>query len=213
VASPNAQNDVRLLRILHQVNRLVCRGYHRVEVTTPCPIPLEGAGILVCNHISHLDPLALQSACRRTIVWMMAREFYDLKGMHWLFRTLRGIPVDRSGRDTAATRQALRALKDGHLLGIFPEGGIGTPTRMKPLQTGAALMAIRMNVPLWTAHIHAPHPPASFLRTLVYPQELRLTFGNRIDLEGLQTSTSDLENANLRIFNAIDRLSSVPVVA
>lgn len=63
------------LASLMGVNRLLARVYHRVEVKSPPTLPRKGAAILVRNHISGLDPVILQSAISRPIVWMMAREY------------------------------------------------------------------------------------------------------------------------------------------
>ena len=87
-------------RLAHGVNRMFSRIYHRVTVESPLALPKRGAAILVCNHISGLDPLLLQSVTPRVIVWMMAREYYEIRAMKPFFRAIRAIPVDRSGRDS-----------------------------------------------------------------------------------------------------------------
>src|SRR6266568_8614911 len=109
------------IQFLHRLVNAYISGYHNVEVVSPCQLPAKGPAILVCNHVSSLDPMLLQWACSRLIVWMMAKEYY-LPGTRWLFDVIRVIPVERSRRDMVATRAAMRALEDGHVLGIFPEG-------------------------------------------------------------------------------------------
>ena len=54
--------------------------------------------ILICNHTSALDPMLIQSVCRRVIVWMMAKEYYEIRLMMPIFRALEVIPVDRGAR-------------------------------------------------------------------------------------------------------------------
>src|SRR5271154_5039084 len=73
------------------LNRFLCRSYHNLRVLRPCPIPAQGPAILICNHISALDPCLLQSTCRRVIVWMVAAEFYELPGLNWFFRRIQAI--------------------------------------------------------------------------------------------------------------------------
>src|SRR5947208_1425941 len=109
------------IRFLHRLLDFYLRGYHQIDVMSPSQLPASGPAILVCNHVSSLDPLLLQWACSRLIVWMMAKEYY-VPGTRWLFDVIRIIPVERSRRDVAATRAAMRALEKGHVLGIFPEG-------------------------------------------------------------------------------------------
>src|SRR5436190_238239 len=82
-----------------------------------------------------LDALLIQSVCPRLITWMMAKEYYAVPGIGWVFRTVGAIPVERSGRDLAATRAAMRALEENAVLGIFPEGRIETDRELLPFQT------------------------------------------------------------------------------
>jgi len=92
-----------IIRLLVFGGRLFARLYHRVFVLSPQRLPLTGPAILVCNHISGLDPVLLQSVCPRLVIWMMAKEYYDIKGLGWIFSNIDAIPVERSGRDSAAT--------------------------------------------------------------------------------------------------------------
>src|SRR4029079_16886763 len=87
--------------------RILMTYYHNLKVLTPCPIPEQGGGILVCNHTSSLDPVPLQAACPRLITWMMAKEYGGHFGTRWFFDAIEPILVERSGRDMAATRAAL----------------------------------------------------------------------------------------------------------
>ena len=109
---------------MQAVNRIFTRGYHHLTVLSPCRLPERGGGIIICNHTSGLDPHLIQACCPRLITWMMAREYYELPVLRTLLDQLGVIPVTRSGRDMAAMRAAMRALENGQLLGIFPEGRI-----------------------------------------------------------------------------------------
>ena len=111
-----------IIRILQAVTVCFARIYHRLTVVSPCGIPRSGAAILVCNHISPLDPLLIQSVCPRLITWMMAREYYVQPGLHWLFRQIEVIPVDRSGQDFSAMRSALRGAAKWPGAGNFSRG-------------------------------------------------------------------------------------------
>src|SRR4051812_46381153 len=103
--------DRPIIRLLQAVDVCFARIYHRLSVRSPQKLPRKGAAILVCNHISGLDPVLIQSVCPRLITWMMAKEYFDVPGMGWFFKTIGVIPVQRSGRDLSATRAAMRALE------------------------------------------------------------------------------------------------------
>src|SRR4051794_35368912 len=113
-------------RVLHAINRLYARVYHRVDVLSPQRLPARGPAILVCNHTSGIDPELIQSCCPRVITWMMAREYYEIPMLRHVLDLIGVIPVSRGARDSAATRAAMRALSDGKILGLFPEGKIET---------------------------------------------------------------------------------------
>ena len=98
------------------VNRLLTRVYHHVDVESPSKIPRTGPAILVSNHISGLDPLVIQSGLSRPVVWMTAKEYCENPSISWLFKLIEAIPVERSGKDLAAMRSAMRTLDSGKIL-------------------------------------------------------------------------------------------------
>jgi len=115
--------------------RLFCRYYHRFEYE-PIPLPEQGGAIIVSNHISGLDPMLIIAACNRPVHFMIAREQYLRFGLNWLFRLAGCIPVDRSSRrNDVAFRSALRALSEGKVVALFPQGqihhGKEPPPRLK----------------------------------------------------------------------------------
>jgi 1-acyl-sn-glycerol-3-phosphate acyltransferase len=103
--------------------RLVCKYLHRLP-PTELALPKTGAAIVVANHVSGLDPFLLIAACRRPLRFLIAREEYERPFLHWLFKASGCIPVDRGGKPEQALRQALRALKEGEVVAIFPHGTI-----------------------------------------------------------------------------------------
>ena len=200
---PEDRIGVRLLQLL----AVLCgRLYHRTHVLAPQRLPRNGPAILVCNHISGLDPLLIQSACPRLIVWMMASEYYEIKTMKWLFRAIDAIPVDRSGRDMAATRAALRALGEGRVLGIFPEGRIETSRDLLPFQSGVALLAIKTGVPVCPAYLDGTQRGMEMLPAILTPNEAVLTFGPPVEFDRNGTSRETLQAATDRIQQAVERL-------
>ena len=68
--------------------------------------------------------MLLQAASRRLLGFMVAREYYESPWLHWICSHIGCIPVNRDGRDLAAIRAAMRALGEGRVVPIFPEGTI-----------------------------------------------------------------------------------------
>lgn len=199
------------VRALKAFDVLFARCYHRVTVLEPPRLPRKGPAILVCNHTSGLDPVLIQSACRRLITWMMAKEYYDIKAIGWVFRTVEAIPVERSGRDLSSTRQALRALADGRVLGIFPEGKIETSRELLPFQTGVAMMAIKTGVPVYPAYLDGTQRNKEMLRAIALPNRATLRFGPPVEFDRSGTSKQHLEAATAQIQAAVERLRSTDV--
>lgn len=194
------------VRIFHGINRIYSRSYHQIRVLSPSKLPRKGAAILVCNHISGLDPLMLQSVSNRVIVWMMAKEYYDIKALRWFYRTIEAIPVDRNGRDSAATRAALRALQNGSVLGIFPEGKIEPTRDLLPFQTGVAMMAHRAGVQVYPTYMDGTHRGKEMATAFLHANNVCLNFGPPVGFSSvkgvkpnLDISTATLEESVLKL--------------
>ena len=194
------------IRLAQAANRMFTRIYHDTTVLSPASLPRKGPAILVCNHISGLDPLLIQSACRRMIVWMMAREYYDMPALTWFYKRVQAIPVQRSGRDTAATRAALRVLGQGRVLGIFPEGRIEMDHELLPFQTGVAMMAIKTGIDVYPAYIDGTQRGKEMLEAFANRNRVYISFGGRITFERSDTSKDQLEAHTQRIHQAVSLL-------
>jgi 1-acyl-sn-glycerol-3-phosphate acyltransferase len=193
--------------IMQAVNRMFTRGYHRLRVLTPCRLPTRGAAIIVCNHTSGLDPHLIQACCPRLITWMMAREYYEQPVIRMLLDELGVIPVTRSGRDMSAMRAAMRALESGQLLGIFPEGKIETSDELLPFQTGVALMAMKMNVPVYAAFLDGDQRRLEMLPAFFKRHEATIAFGpGPIEFDRSDMGREGLERATAAMREAIEKL-------
>lgn len=179
-------------RSLVAFNRIYVHTFHSLDVRTPCLLPQTGPAILVCNHTSGLDPLLIQSVSPRLVRWMMAREYYEQPALRWMFDLIDAIPVDRTGRDVASTRAALRTLSQGQILGVFPEGKIETTRQLLPFQTGVAMLASKMNVPIYTAALDGTQRGRTMLRAFSERQTATLRFGPTIEAPGRKTDLKEL---------------------
>jgi len=196
------------IRVAQTANRIFTRVYHHVDVFSPSCLPRTGPAILACNHVSGLDPMLVQSACSRMIVWMMAKEYYDLKALKWFYETIEAIPVARSGRDMAATRAALRDLHNGRVIGIFPEGRFEPERELLPFQTGMALMAIKTGVSVHPAYLDGTQRGKEMVPAIAIPNRVTLGFGKPLTFKGMGTSKPELEEATRQIRQAVFELRS-----
>jgi 1-acyl-sn-glycerol-3-phosphate acyltransferase len=207
-ASHSASSAERrwITRAFQAVNVLYVRLFHELSVASPHSLPRSGPAIIVSNHTSSLDPLLIQSLCPRLIVWMVASEYCELPALRWMFNLIQAIPVDRSGRDVAATRQALRALSAGRLLGVFPEGRLEPDGELLPFQTGVALMAIKTRVPIYPVHLDGTQRRQSIFGALLHQNRSRIAFGPPLRLYE-NFSAKDLSGATLATQSAVRELA------
>ena len=104
------------------------RFVYRFKVTGDQYIPVQGAAILTCNHVSFVDAVLLMAASPRPIRFVMDHRIFKIPVLGWMFKLAKAIPIAPRSEDPAAYEQAFKdvqmVLKEGDLLAIFPEGGI-----------------------------------------------------------------------------------------
>ena len=115
-------------------------------------LPASGPGVVTTNHIGYLDFVlagygVLQQNKRR-LRFVAKREIFDHKVSGPLMRAMGHIAVDRGGNTHVAMGEVAQALRDGELVGMFPEGTISTSFVPLPGRPGAARMAMGAGAPL-----------------------------------------------------------------
>ena len=113
-------------------------------------IPRKGGAILAINHVSYFDFAITGTAALpagRYVRFMAKKEIFDNKIAGPLMRGMHHINVDRSS-GSASFVAALRALKSGEVIGIFPEGTVSTSFEIKQLKSGAVRLAMGAGVPI-----------------------------------------------------------------
>ncbi|MEO8144651.1 MAG: MFS transporter [Betaproteobacteria bacterium] len=118
--------------LIHSVYRLEKSGLEN--------IPDEGPAVIVCNHVSFVDALVIAAACRRPIRFVMDHRIFKLPIISFVFRTSRAIPIAPAKEDPEMMERAFaevaKALQEGDLVAIFPEGRITDTGEMSPFRPG-----------------------------------------------------------------------------
>ncbi len=103
-------------------------------------IPEEGAAVLVCNHVSYVDALIIAGCIRRPVRFVMHYKIYNLPILNFIFRTARTIPIAGKYEDKELLDKAFadidKALIDGDLVCIFPEGSLTNNGEMRKFRPG-----------------------------------------------------------------------------
>ena len=126
--------------LLRFVSWVATRLVYRYRVQGEEHIPSEGPAVLVANHVSFVDAVLLMAASPRPIRFIMDHRIFQVPVLGWLFRLAKCIPVASQKEDPAtyqrAFDEAARVLREGDLLGIFPEGGITRDGQLQPFKGG-----------------------------------------------------------------------------
>jgi 1-acyl-sn-glycerol-3-phosphate acyltransferase len=130
--------------LLHTVYRVSHSGLEK--------IPEEGPALLICNHVSFVDPLVLVGYVRRPIRFVMDHRIFNTPVLSFIFKTARAIPIAPAHEDAEMMEKAFdrvsAALQRGELVCIFPEGKITDSGQMNPFKSGVTRIIERDPVPI-----------------------------------------------------------------
>lgn len=148
-------------------------------------VPREGGAILAANHLSFLDDLLLPLVVPRKVVFLAKAEYFDRWYLRWFFKGANVIPVRRTSRSATedALRTAVRALRQGQLVGIFPEGTRSPDGRLYRGRTGVARMALEARVPVIPVGIVGTFEALPYDRRLPRPRRVDIRFGRPLSFE------------------------------
>lgn len=139
-----------LMRFLSWV---MVRGLYRLRLHgIEANVPDEGAALIVCNHVSYMDALILSATIPRPVRFVMYYKIFNIPVMRWIFRTAKTIPIAGAREDPALMQAAFdevdKALADGELVCIFPEGALTRDGEMGAFKSGVEKILERRPVPV-----------------------------------------------------------------
>ncbi len=171
---------------------------YRFRVVGRERIPERGPVLLVCNHVSFLDPMVVGSAMKDRQFSPMARDsLFSFKPFGWLLRSYGCIPIRREGGDAAAMRAAMAELEAGRCVVVFPEGTRSPDGSMQPFRRGVLLLLKRAKatvLPMGVAGTFEAWPKG---RRPGLRGRVRLAVGEPISSEELLGLSSDEALARL----------------
>ncbi len=176
---------------------LLQRAYHQ-DVVGAENIPASGA-ILASNHVSFIDSIFLPLAAPRQVFFLAKSDYFTtpgLKGrvMKWFFSSVGQLPIDRSGgtKSAQSLAVAVAALREGKLVGIYPEGTRSPDGRLYRAKIGVAHLALEAGVPivpvaqLGNENVQEPGSNRLRLRRNGKPIRVKTIIGEAIDTSPYQ---------------------------
>ena len=186
----------------------------RPKVTGLRNVPTNGAVIIASNHLSFSDSIFMPLVVPRNVTFLAKSEYFTSPGLAGFikkltFIALGQVPIDRSGgkRSEAALLTGLRLLKEGHCIGIYPEGTRSPDGRLYKGRTGIARLAIESGAPII--------PVAMFNTAEIQPtgqvvpkvRRVEMVFGEAIYLNGDSTDQVLLRTLTNQLMEKIAQLS------
>ncbi len=167
-------------------------------------IPKEGGFILCCNHTHFMDVFFLVMAVKRHQINFMAKEeLFKNKLSGWFFRNMGAFPVSRGTANAGeGINTAEKVVKEGKVLGIFPEGTRSPDGKPKKAKSGIALIANETGAPILPASIYYEGKLAMF-------KKITIRFGEVIDpahLKMQENSRAELRRVSSLVMDKVVKL-------
>ena len=192
-------------QIAKPIVRVVLFPFYKIEAEYACELPQNEGFILASNHVSDMDPVMFGMVFPKQIQYMAKEELFRIPVLSPIIRKLGAFPVARGKGDQGAIENAVTVVKNGGVLGVYPEGTRYTDGKLHRAKSGAVLVASKTGGDILPACIL--YGKRHFLR-----RHVTIKFGKMIPNEELavkeQTKT-ELRAANKRMMCAIAELMGV----
>ncbi|MFB1080808.1 lysophospholipid acyltransferase family protein [Jeotgalibacillus sp. JSM ZJ347] len=171
---------------------------YRIRIVGKEHIPKDG-GVLICaNHINVLDPPVVGITSPRPVSFMAKEELFKMPVLKKLLPNLNAFPVKRGMSDREALRKGLSQLKEGHVVGLFPEGTRSKDGEIGKGLAGAGFFALRSDAAVVPCAIIGPYK---------LTKRLKVVYGKPINMAELKERKASAVEVTEIIMNEIKTLS------
>lgn len=186
---------------LYKFGKRVCsiflKSMYKVEVKGLENVPSSG-GILLCsNHINNFDPPLVGVAAPRDVHFMAKAELFGMPVLKSLLPRINAFPVKRGMSDKQALRNGLNILKEGKVLGLFPEGTRSKTGELGEGLAGAGFFALKSQAAVVPCAIQGQYKRG---------QKITVTFGEPIDFNEMREQKASAKDATNLIMSNIEKL-------
>ena len=196
--------------MFYKIFKILCRIWYgiflRTKVIGAENIPATGGFILASNHMANWDPPFLGTFSPRIVNFMGKEELFKNPIMAAICRGLHVFPVKRGAADKAAIKTAVKILKSGERLGIFPEGTRSKTGKLGKAESGVSLIAAMTKAPIIPAAI--VNTDKIFSAAVKFPR-LAVVYGTPIKFEGNAKDKEQLANFAQLLMSEIAKLKTL----
>ena len=179
------------------VVKIVLKPKYKVKEEGIENIPKEGPVIICSNHISNYDPPIVGITCPRPIHFLAKEELFKNKLFAFILKHVNAFPIKRGMKDRNALRKGIEVLKEGNVLGLFPEGTRSKTGELKRGLAGAGFFALRSQ---------ATVIPCAIVGIYKSKEPLRVIYGKPVDLEPLRESKASAQEVTDAIMDEIKKI-------
>ncbi len=193
---------------------LLIHSVYHIKAKDLDKIPDDGAAVLVCNHVSYVDALIIAGCIRRPVRFVMYYKIYNMPILNFIFRTAKTIPIAGKYEDEVLLNRAFddidKALADGDLVCIFPEGRLTANGSMRTFRDGVEKIIERRAAPvipmalqgLWGSFFSRQRSNVFYRLFKGFKSSIGLVIGDMVEAKDvsaamLQDKVQDLYSSNL----------------
>ena len=174
--------------------------FHRLKVKGKENIPETGGAIVCANHISNFDPIVVAICIKRNVHFMAKAELFKNKFVSYILIKLNAFPIKRGSADITAIKNSFKLIKNGEILGIFPEGTRSKNGKLGPAEPGTATIAIKTKAPIIPIKITGSYKAFKSVKVVI-GKPIELT-----DYYDRKLTSDEINKASQQIMAEIDKL-------
>ncbi len=192
--------------IMRYILYLLLRLLFRIEIKNRHYIPEKGGVIIASNHTSYLDPPVLAASLKRRPTFIAKSSLYKIPLIGFIIRAYSiGVKRDKPGPSTI--KKALKVLRSGGALVIFPEGGRSGDGKLMEFKRGVGLLAASGNVPVVPVCIRGADRALPVGAKMIRMEKIKIIFGRPIIRRSGEDDLTYENRVTKEIFDEIKRLS------
>jgi 1-acyl-sn-glycerol-3-phosphate acyltransferase len=179
--------------------------FNRLRVTGSENVPVTGGIIVAANHSSYLDPLVVGAALKRRATYMAKEGLFKIPVIGEFVRSF-SFPVRRDRPQPSTIKEAVRRLRDGELIVMFPEGGRSVDGSVLDAKRGVAVIAALSRAPIVPALVSGTEASLPVGGKLLRPAKITVTFGKPLGFGSGETDREFQERISKDMMEAIKKL-------
>jgi 1-acyl-sn-glycerol-3-phosphate acyltransferase len=191
----------------YSLSKAIAKTFFQYRVTGAENMIEEGPCIIAANHCSYFDPPLVGVACRRAIHYLARKSLLDVPVLGPILPQLNVIPVEQTNADRSALMGAIRVVRSGGAVLIFPEGTRSPDGKFQAAQPGIGMIAVKTGARVVPVRISGSYE--AFPRGSAWPslRPVTVNVGRAISLtDCCSADRQAYQKASDRIMDAVAKL-------